>query len=57
MAAVVLSDPGRLHLPIGTVAFDCGFSGQAHFTNRFRRSFGVTPREYRIKALLDASGR
>lgn len=54
-AAGVLADPACLHLPIGTVAFDCGFASQAHFTNRFRRRFDLPPREYRIRALLAPS--
>lgn len=34
---------------ITQVAFDCGFGSSAHFSNEFRRHFGVSPREYRKK--------
>ncbi|HZW10986.1 MAG TPA: AraC family transcriptional regulator [Phycisphaerales bacterium] len=33
--------------PISRVAFEHGFADQAHFTRRFRRHFGLTPRAYR----------
>src|SRR5262245_15297137 len=33
--------------PIATVAADCGFSDQSHFTKEFRRIMGETPRSYR----------
>jgi AraC family transcriptional regulator len=32
---------------IGEVALDAGFCDQSHFTNAFRRVFGVTPGEWR----------
>lgn len=32
--------------PINTVALECGFSDQSHFTNRFRRYLGVAPGKY-----------
>ncbi len=34
-------------LPIGTIAFRCGFSSQSHFTSTFRRLRGMTPRVYK----------
>jgi len=46
-----LADPGCAHLPIGTLAFDCGFASQAHFSRRFKERHGSTPREYRHAAL------
>lgn len=33
--------------PIAQVAFDCGFSSQAHFTETFRKATGVTPAAFR----------
>lgn len=32
---------------LGQIALDCGFSDQAHFTNVFRRTVGVTPGAWR----------
>lgn len=36
--------------PIATVAADCGFADQAHFTRWFRRSFGYTPGDLVVAA-------
>lgn len=36
---------------IGQVALDAGFCDQSHFTNAFRRVFGVTPRRYLRSAI------
>ncbi len=33
--------------PIGTVALDCGFYDQSHFTRAFRSETGIPPLEYR----------
>ena len=33
--------------PLANVATRCGFFDQSHFTNSFRRQFGVTPARYR----------
>ena len=42
-----LSDP-RLHgQSITDIAFSWGFSDSAHFSRSFRKSFGVSPREFR----------
>lgn len=35
------------HLPLATVAVDCGFADQSHLTTAFRRRVGVTPAVYR----------
>ena len=43
-AKALLRDP---KLPIVDVALACGFSSQAHLTEMFRRSTGVTPGTYR----------
>lgn len=32
---------------LGEIALACGFYDQSHFTNSFRREFGVTPQRYR----------
>jgi len=36
---------------IGEVALEAGFCDQSHFTNAFRRVFGVTPRRYLRSAI------
>ena len=50
VAAERLVDPGSAHLPIGTLAFGCGFASQARFSRRFKERYGSTPREYRHAA-------
>lgn len=51
-AAKQLADPSGAHIQIGAVAFGCGFASQAHFSRRFKERHGMSPREYRIAALL-----
>lgn len=34
-------------LPVGVVAWDCGFSDQAHLTRHFKRLVGTTPAKFR----------
>ena len=34
-------------LPLGEIAFACGFADQAHFSRSFKRVTGATPRNYR----------
>jgi AraC family transcriptional regulator, positive regulator of tynA and feaB len=53
-AARRLADPACAHLPIGQVAYGCGFTSQAHFARRFRDRYGLTPREHRRVALGEA---
>lgn len=33
-------------VPVGNVAFDCGFSSQAYFTKCFRETFNITPSQF-----------
>ncbi|MGU3665153.1 helix-turn-helix domain-containing protein [Methylobacterium sp. A49B] len=47
MAAKRLADPACLHLPIGTLAYECGFTSQAHFSRRFKHRYGYSPGEHR----------
>jgi len=35
-------------MPIVQIALVCGFANQSHLTAMFRRTFGITPRAYRI---------
>ncbi|MCJ2080656.1 helix-turn-helix domain-containing protein [Methylobacterium sp. J-090] len=55
VAALRLTDPGCGHLSVGLLAHGCGFSSQAHFSRRFKDRFGMTPREYRHAAGLEAA--
>ncbi|WP_200905628.1 AraC family transcriptional regulator [Methylobacterium sp. ARG-1] len=41
-------------MPIGTLAYNCGFAIQAHFCRRFKERHGLAPRAYRQTALLGA---
>ena len=50
-AAQRLVDSGHAHLTVGTLAYGCGFSDQAHFSHRFKDRFGLPPREYRLRSL------
>jgi len=43
-ALEAVRDPAR---DLTAVALDCGFSSHSHFTDRFRRAFGVTPSQFR----------
>lgn len=38
-------------LDLGTIAEECGFSDGPHFTREFKKAFGVTPSEFRRKAV------
>ncbi|MFC1462216.1 helix-turn-helix transcriptional regulator [Verrucomicrobiota bacterium] len=38
-------------VPIGKVAYDCGFKNHTHFTRMFRRRFGVAPKQWRRRHL------
>ncbi|HEY2642354.1 MAG TPA: helix-turn-helix domain-containing protein [Galbitalea sp.] len=42
-----LASPGLLHLTIEVIARRSGFSDPSHFSRRFRRAYGMTPREWR----------
>jgi AraC-like DNA-binding protein len=53
-AAQHLRDPASAHLPIGTLAYGCGFSSQAHFARRFKHRYDLSPRDYRQAHRHDA---
>lgn len=42
-----LCEPDSTHAAISTVAYDVGFSDLSYFNRRFRRLYGLTPREVR----------
>jgi AraC-like DNA-binding protein len=45
----LLSDPRARHLSVSTIAYRTGFSHPAHFSRAFRRRFGVSPSEIRLR--------
>ena len=42
-----LKDPGQANRAIGDIAFGWGFNNLAHFSQSFKTTFGMTPREFR----------
>jgi AraC-like DNA-binding protein len=42
-----LCDPDSVHAAISTIAYDVGFGDLSYFNRRFRRLYGLTPREVR----------
>jgi AraC-like DNA-binding protein len=46
-----LANPGLTARSITDIAFRWGFSDSAHFSHCFRREFGVSPRQFRSRAL------
>jgi AraC family transcriptional regulator, positive regulator of tynA and feaB len=51
VAAARLSDPANLHVSLGSLAYACGFVSQSHFSRRFRDRYGLSPSEYRARAV------
>ncbi len=45
-----LHDPDKAHLPILTIALDCGFNSLSPFNRAFRESENITPSAYRQQA-------
>jgi AraC-like DNA-binding protein len=43
----LLCDPSSVHAAISTIAYDVGFGDLSYFNRRFRRQYGLTPREVR----------
>jgi AraC-like DNA-binding protein len=46
-AAARLTDPAEAHLPVLTIALDCGYGSIGPFNRAFKARFGVTPTQYR----------
>jgi AraC-like DNA-binding protein len=46
-AAQLLRSPASRRISISEIAFSLGFYDQAHFSNAFRRHYGMSPRRYR----------
>jgi AraC-like DNA-binding protein len=43
----LLCEPNSVHTAIGTIAYDAGFGDLSYFNRRFRRLYGLTPRDVR----------
>jgi AraC-like DNA-binding protein len=43
----LLCEPHSLHTAISTIAYDAGFGDLSYFNRRFRRLYGLTPRDVR----------
>jgi len=46
-ARLMLASPQHDRLKVSDIAFACGFGNVSYFNQRFRRRFGVAPRQYR----------
>jgi AraC-like DNA-binding protein len=49
-----LADPAQREVPILTIAIDAGFGSLGPFNRAFKDSEGITPSEYRARALADS---
>ncbi|GAB2607817.1 helix-turn-helix domain-containing protein [Streptomyces capparidis] len=50
-----LADPLRHDRPVHAIATRWGFPNAAHFSRAFRAAYGLSPRAFRERALLDAA--
>lgn len=50
-----LIDPNLRHVPVSLVAANWGLIDAAHFSRMFKTQFGVSPKEYRLRALQAAA--
>ena len=46
-AATRLADPKEAHLPVLTIALDCGYGSIGPFNRAFKAKFGMTPTQFR----------
>lgn len=51
-----LADPARSDVPVHLVAARAGFEHHPVFTRAFRAAYGMSPRDYRRRALLQGAG-
>lgn len=49
-ARTLLENPAFGQATVGDIAYRCGFSDPAHFSRRFRASYGLTPSDFRAAA-------
>lgn len=49
-AAARLRDPAERHLPVLTIALDCGYGSIGPFNRAFKARYGVTPSQFRNQA-------
>jgi len=50
-AAGALTDPAMAFVTVSAIAHDHGFADHSHFTREFRKTFGMTPSDWRRQAL------
>ncbi|SDA35195.1 AraC-type DNA-binding protein [Methylobacterium sp. UNC378MF] len=55
LAHAKLADVANSVMPVGLIAYHCGFVSQAHFSRRFKERFGQTPTEFRASIIADQS--
>ncbi|MFG2003858.1 helix-turn-helix domain-containing protein [Spirillospora sp. NPDC048911] len=48
-----LADPALAALPVHQIAARCGLTDPSHFRRVFRREFGTTPADYRVRQSID----
>lgn len=51
-AAARLSDPAEAHLPVLTIALDCGYGSIGPFNRAFKSRYGITPGQFRNQRAL-----
>lgn len=49
---LAITNPAQANHRINEIAFDFGFTSEAHFSRAFRRTFGVSPTEARLSGTL-----
>jgi AraC-like DNA-binding protein len=54
-ARAALADPTQRAVPISTIALDAGFASLGPFNRAFKAETGLTPSEFRARALARAS--
>lgn len=52
LAAEYLKSPVNHTQKVINVAFECGFKSPSHFNRAFKAKYGMTPKDYKFKALI-----